>query len=91
MKETKNSARLYRADITEATLRRRGLDVAVLFSTVKNFDIYNSGYLQALEDLKVEKEYIKTYKKVMSRVRESFKNDRAYHKIMYEIMREKEE
>lgn len=91
MKETKNSMGLYRTDITEATLRRRGLDVAVEFSTVKNFDIYNRGYLQALEDLKVEKEYVKIYKKVMARARESYKNDKNYHKIMYEIMREKEE
>lgn len=77
---SRNDKRLYRTDETEKTLRRRAFDNAVLFGSVERFDDYNRGYLQALKDLGVEKEYVDVYKKVTSRVRKSYVSDRAYYK-----------
>ena len=77
---SQNDKRLYRTDETEKTLRRRAFDNAVLFGSVGRFDDYNKGYLQALKDLGVEKEYVDVYKKVAARVRKSYVSDRAYYK-----------
>lgn len=77
---SKNDKRLYRTDVTEATLRRRAFDNAVLFERIGRFDDYNAGYMQALQDLKVEKEYVELYKKVTSRVRKAYVSDKAYYK-----------
>ena len=77
---SQNDKRLYRTDETEKTLRRRAFDNAVLFGSVERFDDYNKGYLQALKDLGVEKEYVDVYKKVTTRVRKSYVSDRAYYK-----------
>ena len=77
---SRSDKRLYRTDETEKTLRRRAFDIAVLFERVDRFDDYNSGYMQALKDLKVEKEYVDLYKKVTSRVRKSYVSDKAYYK-----------
>lgn len=77
---SQNDKRLYRTDETEKTLRRRAFDNAVLFGSVERYDDYNRGYLQALKDLGVEKEYVDVYKKVTSRVRKSYVSDRAYYK-----------
>lgn len=77
---SQNDKRLYRTDETEKTLRRRAFDNAVLFGSVERYDDYNRGYLQALKDLGVEKEYVDVYKKVTARVRKSYVSDRAYYK-----------
>lgn len=77
---SQNDKRLYRTDETEKTLRRRAFDNAVLFGSVERYDDYNRGYLQALKDLNVEKEYVDVYKKVTARVRKSYVSDRAYYK-----------
>lgn len=77
---SKNDKRLYRTDVTENTLRRRAFDNAVLFECVDRFDVYNSGYMQALKDLDVEKEYRDLYLRVTQRVRKSYVSDRAYYK-----------
>lgn len=77
---SRSDKRLYRTDETEKTLRRRAFDNAVLFGSVERFDDYNKGYLQALKDLNVEKEYVDVYKKVTARVRKSYVSDRAYYK-----------
>ena len=77
--DSKNDKRLYRTDITEATLRRRAFDIAVQFEHVDRFDDYNSGYMQALKDLDVEKEYRDIYKRVTQRVRKSYVSDKAYY------------
>lgn len=63
---------MYRTDELEKTLRKRALDVAVTFEHVGKFDVYNSGYIQALMDLGVEEKYIETYTAVMTRVRKSY-------------------
>lgn len=77
---SQNDKRLCRTDETEKTLRRRAFDIAVLFERVDRFDDYNAGYMQALKDLKVEKEYVDLYKKVTSRVRKAYVSDKAYYK-----------
>lgn len=85
---SRSDKRLYRTDETEKTLRRRAFDIAVLFERVDRFDDYNAGYMQALKDLKVEKEYVDLYKKVISRVRKAYVSDKAYYK---EVVRDEEE
>ena len=77
---SQNDKRLYRTDETGKTLRRRAFDNAVLFGSLERFDDYNRGYLQALKDLGVKKEYVDVYKKVTARVRKSYVSDRAYYK-----------
>ena len=79
---SRSDSRLYRTDETEKTLRRRAFDIAVLFERVDRFDDYNAGYMQALKDLGVEKEYADMYKRVMQRVRKSYVSDKAYYKEM---------
>lgn len=77
---SRSDKRLYRTDETEKTLRRRAFDIAVLFERVDRFDDYNSGYMQALKDLDVEKEYRDLYLRVIQRVRKSYVSDKAYYK-----------
>lgn len=75
-----STTKTYRSDQTEKTLRKRALDVAVMFDRVNGFDNYNAGYIQALRDLGVDPEYIKIYKRVMTRVRQSYVADKDYYK-----------
>ena len=79
MVTAKSKAPVYRADITEQTLRARALETAVLFGTLQRYDDYNRGYMQALTDLKVEKEYREIFKRVVKRVRISYKSDRYFY------------
>lgn len=44
------------------------------------FDVYNEGYIQALKDMEIDKEYLALYKRVMDRVRKSYTSDRAFYK-----------
>ena len=77
---SKTDEKLPRTDITEKILRRRGFEVAVEFGAVRLFDAYNAGYLQALKDLEIDKQYIMIYKNVMNRVRKSYGKDRAFYR-----------
>lgn len=77
-----SKAKMYRSDQTENTLRKRAIDVAIMFGRVKRFDDYNHGYIDALKDLGVEQEYIDTYKRVVERVRKSYVTDRPYYKVL---------
>lgn len=79
MVTAKSKAPIYRADITEQTLRARALETAVLFGTLQRYDDYNRGYMQALTDLKVEKEYREIFKRVVKRVRISYKSNREFY------------
>ena len=79
MVTAKSKAPVYRADITEQTLRARALETAVLFGTLQRYDDYNRGYMQALTDLKVEKEYREIFKRVVKRVRISYKSNREFY------------
>ena len=72
---TNAKTKMYRTDELEKTLRKRALDTAVAFEHVGKFDVYNSGYIQALRDLGVDWEYIETYTRVMNRVRKSYGSD----------------
>lgn len=79
MVTAKSKAPVYRVDITEQTLRARALETAVLFGTLQRYDDYNRGYMQALTDLKVEKEYREIFKRVVKRVRISYKSNREFY------------
>lgn len=79
MVTAKSKAPVYRTDITEQTLRARALETAVLFGTLQRYDDYNRGYMQALTDLKVEKEYREIFKRVVKRVRISYKSNREFY------------
>lgn len=69
---TNAKTKMYRTDELEKTIRKRALDTAVIFEHVGKFDVYNSGYIQALKDLGVEEKYILTYAAVVGRVRKSY-------------------
>lgn len=68
-----NKTKLYRTDETEKIVRRRALENLVKFEHVYGFDIYNAGYVQALEDMGIDKKYITIFKRVCVKIRESFK------------------
>lgn len=77
---SKTNWRMPRTDATEKILRRRGFEVAVEFERVQLFDVYNEGYIQALKDMEIDKEYLTLYKRVMDRVRKSYTSVRAFYK-----------
>lgn len=77
---SKTDWRMPRTDATEKILRRRGFEVAVEFERVQLFDVYNEGYIQALKDMEIDKEYLALYKRVMDRVRKSYTSDKAFYK-----------
>lgn len=83
---SKTDWRMPRTDATEKILRRRGFEVAVLFDRVRLFDAYNDGYIQALKDMQIDKEYLEMYKRVMQRVRRSYTSDRPFYR---EVVRNK--
>lgn len=70
MKESK--IKLYRTDEKECVLRFRALDAAAVYTNLENFNVYTAGYLQALKDMKVEEEYVETFKNLVKRVRKSY-------------------
>lgn len=70
MKESK--IKLYRTDEKECVLRLRILDTAAEYTTLENFNVFTAGYLQALKDMKIEEEYVETYKNLVKRVRKSY-------------------
>lgn len=69
--------KMYRTDEKEMIVRRRALENLVKFEHVYGFDIYNAGYVQALEDMGIDKKYITIFKRVCTKIRESFKAVKA--------------
>lgn len=67
----------YKMDETEKIVRRRALENLIKFEHVYGFDVYNAGYVQALEDMGVDKKYISIFKRVCVKIRESFKAVKA--------------
>lgn len=63
----------YKMDETEQIVRRRALENLIKFEHVYGFDVYNAGYVQALEDMGVDKKYITIFRIVCEKLRESFK------------------
>lgn len=76
--ETKG--KLYRTDERENIIRRRAIENLVKFDHVYGFDLYNAGYEQALRDLNVDKKYIDIFKRVTTKLRESFKAIKPQYK-----------
>lgn len=60
-------------DELEKIIRRRSIENLIKFEHVYAFDMFNAGYVQALEDMGVDKEYISLFKRLCLKLRESFK------------------
>lgn len=71
------NSKINKMDETEKIVRRRALENLIKFEHVYGFDVYNAGYVQALEDMGVDKKYITIFKKVCTKIRESFKAVKA--------------
>lgn len=67
----------YKMDETEQIVRIRALENLIKFEHVYGFDVYNAGYVQALEDMGVDRKYITIFKRVCTKIRESFKAVKA--------------
>lgn len=63
----------YESDELEKIIRKRAIDNLIRFEHVYAFDVFNAGYVQALEDMNVDKEYISLFKRLCLKLRESFK------------------
>lgn len=71
------SGKIRKMDETEMIVRKRALETLIKFEHVYGFDVYNAGYAQALEDMGVDKKYITIFKRVCTKIRESFKAVKA--------------
>ncbi len=67
----------YKMDETEQIVRKRALENLIKFEHVYGFDVYNAGYVQAMEDMGIDKKYITIFKRVCTKIRESFKAVKA--------------
>ncbi len=72
-----NKSKMCEHDETEKIIRRRALENLIKFERVYGFDMYNAGYVQALEDMGVDKKYITIFKKVSAKLRETFKGSKT--------------
>lgn len=71
------NGKIKQMDETEKIVRRRALENLIKFEHVYGFDVYNAGYVQAMEDMGVDKKYITIFKRVCVKIRESFKAVKA--------------
>jgi hypothetical protein len=71
------NSNLKKMDETEKIVRRRALENLIKFEHVYGFDVYNAGYVQAMEDMGIDKKYITIFKRVCVKIRESFKAVKA--------------
>jgi hypothetical protein len=51
-------------DETEQIARRRALANIAKFKHASGFDIFNAGYIQAMEDIGVDRKFISIYRKI---------------------------
>ena len=71
------SSKLKRMDEREELVRKRALESLARFDNAYAFDVYNAGYVQAMEDMGVDKKYITIFKRVCTKIRDSFKAVKA--------------
>jgi hypothetical protein len=71
------NSKIYKMDETEKIVRKRALENLIKFEHVYGFDVYNAGYVQAMEDMGIDKKYITIFKRVCVKIRESFKAVKA--------------
>lgn len=71
------NSKIKKMDETEQIVRKRALENLIKFEHVYGFDVYNAGYVQAMEDMGIDKKYITIFKRVCVKIRESFKAVKA--------------